>query len=136
MASAYLHSIAVPEQLPPVLEKLMKAVLRDQPKDIIRYCADYFSALESHELRSSRLIDPSLRQKVEASFKKCFPDKPVHVHKENVIKFIRFYANEAEVSSEPIPNSVEDVLLLLRGRTQLEKEELIDMVTDFFTEKA
>jgi hypothetical protein len=46
MASQYLESIPLPEALPGVLEALLKAVLRDQPKDILRYCADYFSALE------------------------------------------------------------------------------------------
>ncbi len=46
MTSGYLDSIPLPPTLPSILDKLVKAVLRDQPKDIIQYCADYFSSLE------------------------------------------------------------------------------------------
>lgn len=62
MASQYLKEVPLPPELPAVLEKLLKAVLRDQPKDIIRYCADYFSTLENHQLHAERSINPSLRK--------------------------------------------------------------------------
>ena len=110
----------------------MKAVLRDQPKDIISYCADYFSALENQQLRSSRHLSSSIRQEVEDSFMRCFSEKPLHVHRGDVVKFMRYFANEANISREPVPNNIEDVLHLLRGRTKLERNELIDMVTEFF----
>lgn len=82
MASQYLKEVPLPPQLPAVLEKLLKAVLRDQPKDIIRYCADYFSALENHQLHAERSVNPSIRKLVEASFEKYFKDKPARIQKE------------------------------------------------------
>jgi len=42
MASQYLDSIPLPPELPKILDKLIKAVLRDQPKNIVEYCAIYF----------------------------------------------------------------------------------------------
>jgi hypothetical protein len=45
MTSKYLDSVPLPKELPIVLDKLLKAILRDQPKDIVKFCADYFSAL-------------------------------------------------------------------------------------------
>ena len=44
MASKYL-SINVPNDLPTILDKLIKSILKDQPKDIVLYCSDYFAFL-------------------------------------------------------------------------------------------
>lgn len=45
MASRYLDSIPLPAELPPLLDKLIKAVLRDQPPNIVEYCTFYFERL-------------------------------------------------------------------------------------------
>jgi hypothetical protein len=116
MASQYLKEVPLPPQLPAILEKLLKAVLRDQPKDIIRYCADYFSALENHQLYASHPTDPSLRKQVESSYERYFKERPSRIQKEEVVKFMRVFGSEGE-RSEPMPNSIEEVLHLLRGRT-------------------
>lgn len=47
MASRYLDSIPLPAELPSVLDKLIKAVLRDQPHNIVEYCALYFEAMQN-----------------------------------------------------------------------------------------
>ena len=41
MSGRYLE-IDVHRELPAVLDGLIKAVLREQPKDIIRFCAEHF----------------------------------------------------------------------------------------------
>ena len=46
MASRYLDSVPLPTELPIVLDKLIKAILRDQPQDIIQYCAVYFENMQ------------------------------------------------------------------------------------------
>ena len=46
MASRYLDSVPLPTELPIVLNKLIKAILRDQPQDIIQYCAVYFENMQ------------------------------------------------------------------------------------------
>ncbi len=132
MASQYLKEVPLPPELPPILEKLLKAVLRDQPKDIIRYCADYFSALENNQLNASRSINPSIRKQVESSYDQYFKERPIRIQREEVVKFMRVFGSEGE-RSEPIPNSIEEVLHLLRGRTALERKEVIDMVAEFFS---
>ena len=58
-----------------------------------------------------------MRKKVEEAYKKFFKESPGRVQKEDVVKFIRFFGSEGEVKSEPVPNSIEDVMHLLRGRT-------------------
>jgi hypothetical protein len=135
MASKYLQSVPLPEQLPKVLDALLKAVLRDQPKDIIRYCADYFSALEGKQLRSSQpeLLDKSVRQSVEKHYARYFRNGESRVQKEEVIKFMRSFAGENELQREPFPNSIEEILQHLKGRTELGREEFIDTVTEFFS---
>lgn len=66
MASKYLESFPLPPDLPNILDKLLKSLLHDQPTDIIRYCADYFSKMEHHQLRleTSKLTDSNLRKQV------------------------------------------------------------------------
>lgn len=108
MTSGYLDSIPLPPTLPSILDKLVKAVLRDQPKDIIQYCADYFSSLEGSEIRASKpnLIDSLIKKAVEESFRRYFPNVPERLKKEDVLKFMRFHATESKVEREPIPNSI------------------------------
>ena len=108
MASGYLESIPLPPALPAILDKLVKAVLRDQPKDIIQYCADYFSSLEGSEIRAKKpnIIDSSVKKAVEDSFRRYYPTVPERLKKEDVLKFMRFHASESKVEREPIPNSI------------------------------
>lgn len=132
MASQYLKEVPLPPELPVILEKLLKAVLRDQPKDIVRYCADYFSALENQHLHAERSINPLVRKQVEANYEKYFKEKPSRIHKEEVVKFMRYFGSEGE-RSEPMPNSIEEVMHSLRGRTELDRREVIDMVAEYFS---
>jgi hypothetical protein len=49
-----------------VLDKLIKAILRDQPKDIIEYCALYFENMQLDEMRKSRKViaDAKIKEEV------------------------------------------------------------------------
>lgn len=42
MASKYLESVPLPAELPVILDALVKAILRDQPPNILHYCTTYF----------------------------------------------------------------------------------------------
>ena len=46
MASKYLQKFPVPEGFPEVLADLTREVLREQPKNIVEFAANYFEALE------------------------------------------------------------------------------------------
>ena len=42
MASSYLQKFPVPEEFPEILADLTKAILKEQPADIIEYSYHYF----------------------------------------------------------------------------------------------
>lgn len=132
MASKYLDAIPLPEELPIVLDKLIKAVLKDQPQNIVEYCALYFEELEVKEMRKSRklLVDPQVRAQVEKLSKKYFSKEPRSVQKDEVIKFMRFYSEEVP-GKEPFPNSIEEIMHRLKnlGNSHtLPMSEFIDTV--------
>merc|ERR1712224_74365 len=42
MASSYLQRYPVPDGFPELLHDLIKAILREQPSDIVEYCHEFF----------------------------------------------------------------------------------------------
>jgi hypothetical protein len=51
MASKYLKKFPIPQQLPLVLHDFAKAVMMQQPRDVVQFAAEYFKALaEDREL--------------------------------------------------------------------------------------
>lgn len=56
--------------------------------------------------------------------------------REEIIKFMRFYAADSQTEKEPLPNSIEDILHQVhaqQGKSQLSREEFINAVADFFS---
>ena len=49
MATKYMERLQIPEGFEQMLHDLVKAILREQPKDINRFCFNYFIAKKNNE---------------------------------------------------------------------------------------
>jgi hypothetical protein len=69
MASKYIQKFPVPENFPEILHDLSKEILRNQPEDIIEFCALYFKCLQEGIV----LDYPKRGQNIPCDFKTGVP---------------------------------------------------------------
>ena len=74
MASSYQQKFPVPDGFPELLHDLMKAILREQPSDIIEYSYIYFKNMtegkeEPHAERKNYYGDQIQKQKTDGKSK-------------------------------------------------------------------
>lgn len=50
MASKYIQKFPIPEGFPEILHDLSKEILRNQPEDILDFCAEYFKCLQEQKV--------------------------------------------------------------------------------------
>ena len=69
MASKYIQKFPVPQNFPEILHDLSKEILRNQPEDIIEFCALYFKCAQE-----GLVMDYHKKGKnIPCDFKPCIP---------------------------------------------------------------
>jgi hypothetical protein len=69
MASKYIQKFPIPEGFPDILHDLSKEILRNQPADIIEFCAMYFQCLQE----GKELDYPKKGQNIPCDFTTVVP---------------------------------------------------------------